>query len=55
VLGAPLPSDPRAGFDGQVQRRWIEYVDHLGELIPRTVVENLLATLVPRVVKATSA
>lgn len=55
VLGAPLPSDPRAGFDGQVQRRWIEYVDHLGELIPRTVVENLLATLVPRVVKAASA
>ena len=55
VLGTPLPSDPRAGFDGQVQRRWIEYVDHLGELIPRTVVENLLATLVPRVVKASSA
>jgi len=55
VLGAPLPSDPRAGFDGQVARRWIEYVDHLGELIPRAVVENLLATLVPRVVKASSA
>ena len=55
VLGTPLPSDPRAGFDGQVARRWIEYVDHLGELIPRTVVENLLATLVPRVVKASSA
>ena len=55
VLGAPLPSDPRAGFDAQVQRRWIEYVDHLGELIPRAVVENLLATLVPRVVKASSA
>ena len=55
VLGTPLPSDPRAGFDAQVQRRWIEYVDHLGELIPRAVVENLLATLVPRVVKASSA
>ena len=58
VLGAPLPSDPQAvvpGFDTQVQRRWIEYVEHLGELIPRAVVENLLATLVPRVVKATSA
>lgn len=55
ILGAPLPMDPSGGFDAQVQRRWIEYVDHLGELIPRTVVENLLATLVPRVVKATSA
>ena len=58
VLGTPLPVDPealRAGFDTQVQRRWIEYVEHLGELIPRAVVENLLATLVPRVVKATPA
>ena len=55
ILGAPLPMDPRGGFDAQVQRRWIEYVDHLGELIPRSVVENLLATLVPRVVKAASA
>ncbi len=55
VLGAPLPLDPRGGFDAQVQRRWIEYVDHLGELIPRSTVENLLATLVPRVVKAASA
>jgi hypothetical protein len=55
VLGAPLPADPRGGFDAQVQRRWIEYVDHLGELIPRATVENLLATLVPRVVKAASA
>jgi hypothetical protein len=55
VLGAPHPSDPHGGFDAQVQRRWIEYVDHLGELIPRSTVENLLATLVPRVVKAASA
>ncbi|HEY0135222.1 MAG TPA: hypothetical protein VGB85_14135, partial [Nannocystis sp.] len=55
VLGTPLPSDPRAGFDGQVQRRWTEYVEHLGELIPKTTVENLVATLVPRVVKAASA
>ena len=62
VLGAPLgstplgaPHDALTGFDSQVQRRWIEYVEHLGELIPRAVVENLLATLVPRVVKAASA
>lgn len=55
VLGAPLPGDASAGFDGQVQRRWTEYVEHLGELIPRPVVENLVATLVPRVVKAASA
>ena len=55
VLGTPLPSDPRAGFDGQVLRRWTEYVEHLGELIPKTTVENLVATLVPRVVKAASA
>ncbi|MBL9106854.1 MAG: hypothetical protein JNL82_38420 [Myxococcales bacterium] len=55
ILGAPLPSDPRGGFDAQVQRRWIEYCDHLAELIPRATVENLLATLVPRVVKAASA
>ena len=62
VTGAPLggtplgaPHDALTGFDSQVQRRWIEYVEHLGELIPRAVVENLLATLVPRVVKAASA
>lgn len=66
VLGTPLgtplgihasgdPQHALIGFDSQVQRRWIEYVEHLGELIPRTVVENLLATLVPRVVKAASA
>ena len=55
VLGTPLPGDARPGFDGQVQRRWTEYVEHLGELIPRPVVENLVATLVPRVVKAASA
>ncbi len=55
ILGAPLPSDPRAGFDSQVARRWTECVEHLGELIPKSTVENLVATLVPRVVKAASA
>ncbi|PCC67260.1 hypothetical protein SAMN02745121_07093 [Nannocystis exedens] len=52
VLGSPLGGPASVGFDAQVERRWIEYIDHLGELIPRSVVENLLATLVPRVVKA---
>jgi hypothetical protein len=53
TLGSPLGGVAGApGFDAQVERRWVEYVDHLGELIPRAVVENLLATLVPRVVKA---
>ncbi|MDC0675361.1 hypothetical protein [Nannocystis radixulma] len=52
VLGSPLGGTSGLGFDAQVERRWIEYIDHLGELIPRSVVENLLATLVPRVVKA---
>ncbi len=54
VLGAPVPSEPH-GFDAQVKRRWDEYIEHLGELMPKSVVENLLATLVPRIVKATSA
>lgn len=56
VVGDPLGGVADApGFDAQVGRRWIEYQGHLGELIPRSVVENLLATLVPRVVKAGSA
>ena len=52
VLGSPRGGASGLGFDEQVERRLIEYIDHLGELIPRSVVENLLATLVPRVVKA---
>lgn len=56
VVGDPLGGVAGGpGFDAQVARRWGEYLDHLGELIPRAVVENLLATLVPRVVKAGSA
>lgn len=56
TLGEPLGGVAEGqGFDAQVRRRWSEYLGHLGELIPRAVVENLLATLVPRVVKALSA
>lgn len=51
-LGDPLspPGRPQ-GFDAQVARRWTEYTDHLTEVLPRDVVENLRATLVPRIVK----
>ncbi|MCA9694619.1 MAG: hypothetical protein KC636_33885 [Myxococcales bacterium] len=56
ILGEPLPEAARVvGFDGQVARRWIEYRDHLAELIPQPVVENLVASLVPRIVKASTA
>jgi hypothetical protein len=56
TLGSPLGGVGGApGFDAQVERRWVEYVDHLGELIPRAVVEKLLATLVPRVVQNSTA
>ncbi len=53
ALGEPLvlPARP-VGFDAQVSRRWIEYTDHLAEILPREVVENLRETLVPRIVKA---
>jgi hypothetical protein len=56
TLGEPMSADARAlGFDHHVARRWTEYLDHLGELIPQSVVENLVAALVPRIVQATSA
>ncbi|MEZ4453957.1 MAG: hypothetical protein R3B09_31155 [Nannocystaceae bacterium] len=52
VLGDPLSPPGRSqGFDAQVARRWTEYTDHLTEVLPRDVVENLRATLVPRIVK----
>jgi hypothetical protein len=38
-------------FEVQAQRRWAEYTDHLEELVPRSAVENLLATLVPAIVQ----
>ena len=53
ALGEPLALPGRGhAFDAQVARRWAEYTDHLAEVLPREVVENLRATLVPRIVKA---
>ena len=52
VMGTPLGDLSRtAHFESQAQRRWTEYVDHLQELVPRSVVENLLSTVVPSIVK----
>jgi hypothetical protein len=51
TLGAPLPTIAASAFETPILRRWTEYVDHLEELVPRTAVENLLATLVPRIVQ----
>lgn len=52
VTGTPLGGlTSRVPFETQADRRWTEYVDHLAELVPRSVVENLLATLVPSIVK----
>jgi hypothetical protein len=50
-MGTPL-----AGMrEPTVRRRWDEYVEHLRGMVPRTVVENLVATLVPRIVERASA
>lgn len=35
----------------QAERRWTEYLEHLRELVPRATVENLLASLVPAIVR----
>jgi hypothetical protein len=51
VLGRPFAGVP----DESLARRWDEYCEHLGGLVPRTVVDNLLATLVRRVVEPPSA
>jgi hypothetical protein len=51
TLGAPLPTIAATAFETPILRRWTEYVDHLEELVPRASVENLLATLVPRIVQ----
>lgn len=51
VLGRPLEGAPDEAF----VRRWEEYCDHLAGLVPRTVVDKLLATLVQRVVERQSA
>lgn len=46
VLGSPFVGMP----DEALARRWDEYCEHLGGLVPRTVVDNLQATLVRRIV-----
>lgn len=60
VTGTPLggvDDEPRAPGAGQghghapIARRWSEYLDHLQELVPRSAVDNLLASLVPRIVQ----
>lgn len=58
TVGAPLGGagperDARSAsrLEGQIARRWGEYVDHLDELVPRPVLENLLAAVVPRIVQ----
>lgn len=58
VLGSPLAGTrPRGAslglerFESGADRLWTEYLDHLGELVPKAAVENLLAGLVPAIVK----
>ena len=58
ITGTPLAGlDVRGAAVGQesfeagAHRLWTEYLDHLGELVPKAAVENLLAGLVPRIVK----
>ncbi len=60
ATGSPLGGLPevadaqRTGRDhGQapIARRWTEYLDHLQELVPKSAVDNLLASLVPRIVQ----
>lgn len=57
VLGSPLSGPVGRSGPGQesmeagASRLWTEYLDHLGELVPRAAVENLLAGLVPAIVK----
>ena len=52
----PALGTPFAGLgEGAVRRRWEEYIEHLRGMVPRSVVENLVASLVPRVVERASA
>jgi len=51
VMGSPFSGAPDPDF----ARRWTEYTEHLRGLVPREVVENLLATLVPRIVEKVPA
>lgn len=50
-LGEPVPAVAADATSAPIVRRWTEYVDHLAELVPRSVVENLLATVVGRIVQ----
>jgi hypothetical protein len=53
IMGSPLAGiGSDTAMEAQMTRRWAEYVDHLEELLPRSLVENLVALLVPRIVKA---
>jgi hypothetical protein len=52
--GLPDPGAERGGRDhgyASIARRWTEYLDHLQELVPKSAVDNLLASLVPRIVQ----
>lgn len=60
TTGTPLgdlvdePGAQRAGqghAHAPIARRWTEYLDHLQELVPRSAVDNLLASLAPRIVQ----
>lgn len=50
-LGEPVGPLSNDATMAPVARRWTEYVDHLADLVPRSVIENLLATLVARIVQ----
>jgi hypothetical protein len=50
ALGSPLAGlRDTSEFDVRLLRRWEGYVDHLQELVPREIVDTLMATLVPRI------
>jgi hypothetical protein len=55
-LGRTGPGVPASGVRAEeaFARRWEEYCEHLAGLVPRTVVEKLLATLVQRIVEPPS-
>lgn len=51
-LADEAPSRPgRQALDAPIARRWTEYLDHLQELVPKSAVDNLLASLAPRIVQ----
>ena len=62
VLGSPIargpqtarhqgPGQPWERLHTHVECRWLEHLERLREFVPRDAVENLLATVVPRIVK----